>query len=83
MLGAFVSHRPNQPRTAISGKGKYGKEIGLLKVNVEFPINCRASGLNIGDIEEMAISAPRKPGTHCLAYDRMHAVAPSDVVCFA
>ena len=78
-----MSHGPNQPRTAIAGKGKYGKEIDLLKINVEFPINSRASGQNIRDIEEMAISAPRKPGAHCLAYDRMHAVAPSDVVCFA
>jgi hypothetical protein len=76
-----MSYRPYQPRTAIAGQWEYGKKIGLLKINVEFPINGRATGLDIRDIEEMAISAPGKSGAHCLAYNRMHSVAPSDVVC--
>jgi hypothetical protein len=80
MLGAFVAHRPNQPHTALAGKWEYGKKIGVLKVNVEFPVNSGATGLDIRDIEETVISAPGKSGAHRLAYNRMRAIAPRDVV---
>jgi hypothetical protein len=63
----------------LPASGNTGKEVGLLEIGVEFAIKRRAGGLDIRDVKKVAIGAARISRTHCLAYDRVHAVAPGDV----
>src|SRR4051794_38692966 len=83
MLGAFVAYRSDQSRTSFSRQRKYGKEVGLLEIDMELTVNRRAGGLNIRDIEKVTIGAARISHAHCLAHDRVHAIAPGNVGCLA
>ena len=62
MLGAFIAHRPDQARAASPGHGKDGQEVGLVQIDVQFAIDCRAAGLDIGDIEQLPVGAAGKAG---------------------
>ena len=79
MLGAFVSNRSDQSRTSLSGQRKYGEEIGLLKVGMEFAIQCSAGGFDIRNVEEVAVGTACIPRAHRVPHDRVHAVAAGDV----
>src|SRR6516225_889205 len=79
MLGAFASHRADQPRTSCSGQRKYREEVGLLEIGME----CWAGGLDIRDIKQVLVGAARISRAHCLAHDRVRAIASGDVGCLA
>src|SRR5262245_10533835 len=83
MLGAFASHRADQPRTALTGQRKYREEVGLIEIGMEFAVDRWAGGLHIRDIEQVLVGAARISRAHCLAHDRVRAVASSDVGCLA
>ena len=59
---------PDQPCAANAGEGKDGQEVSLVQVNMQFAINRRAGGLDIGDIEDLTIGAARKPYAHRLTH---------------
>src|SRR6516165_9090114 len=79
MLGAFASHRADQPRTSFSGERKYREEVGLFEIGMEFAVDRWAAGLDVRDIEQVLVGAAWISRAHRLAHDRMRAVAPSDV----
>src|SRR5262249_6109071 len=83
MLGAFASHGADQPRTSCSGQRKYREEVGLLEIGMEFAVDCWAGGLDIRDIEQVLVGAARISRAHCLAHDRVRAIASGDVGCLA
>src|SRR5580704_10369392 len=83
VIGAFVSHRPDQARAPLAGKGKHGEEVGLVEIGVQFAVYRRSGRLDIRDIEKLAIGGARKARAHRLSHDGMRAVAAGDVGGFA
>src|SRR6516225_10245836 len=83
MLGAFASHRADQPRRSFSGQRKYSEEVSLLEIDMEFAVDRGAGGLNIRDIEQVLVGAARISRTHRLAHDRVRAIASGDIGCLA
>ncbi len=41
MLGAFVAYRADQSCTSFSRQRKYAKEVGLLEIDMQLPIDRR------------------------------------------
>ena len=51
MIGSLVAHGSDKARSTLPGKGKDRQEIGLVEIDVQFAIERRAGGFNIGNIE--------------------------------
>ena len=62
------------------GQWEDRKEIGLVKVDVQFAVERRAGGFDIGDIKDLPIGAAGEARADRLAHDRPGAVAARDVV---
>jgi hypothetical protein len=82
-IGAVVTHCPDQPGAPLPGERKQDEEISRFEIDVDLTVDCRAGCLDVSDIKEMMVGAPRKPGAHRLAHDRARAVTSGDVGCFA
>ena len=53
VIGALVAHCPDQPGASRAGKGKHGKEVGLVEIGMQVAVDRRAGCLDIGDIEDL------------------------------
>jgi hypothetical protein len=80
---SFVTYGADQPCTSVSSQRKYGEEISLFEINMEFTVHRGARGLDIRNIEKVTVGAAWKARAHPLAHHRVYAVASSDEGCLA
>ena len=78
-VGALVAYRPDQACFSFSGQREDAEEIGLVEIDVQFAIQRRAGGFDVGDVEDLPIGAAGKPGADRPAHDRARAVTTGDV----
>ena len=78
-LGALVAHGPDQAGAPLARKREDGEKIGLVEVGVQFAVNGRSRGRNVGDIKQLAVGSPGESGAHRVAHLRSRAVAAGDI----
>ncbi len=78
-IGAFVAHRPDQPRAAFSGQREDRNEIGLVEIDVQLAVERGSFGVDVGDVEELPVGAAGKAGADGLPHLRACAVAAGEI----
>jgi hypothetical protein len=68
MIGALVPDGSDQTRPAFAGQREDGKEVGFVKVDVQFAIDGGTGRLDIGDVEHMAIGSAGKTSAEGLTH---------------
>ncbi|MNQ51970.1 hypothetical protein D3C85_659710 [compost metagenome] len=76
VVGALVAYGADQARAATACQREHGKEVRLVEVHVQFTVECRATALYVGDVENLLVGTAGKPGIQGLAHNRPGAVAP-------
>ncbi|MNT49992.1 hypothetical protein D3C72_1868830 [compost metagenome] len=79
LLGTFVAHGTDQARSTAAGQREYRQKIRLVQIHMQFAIERRAAGLDVGDIEHLLVGTAGKTGVEGLAHDRTGAVATGQV----
>ena len=60
-----------------------GEEVGFVEGDVEFAVDHRTGGSDVGDVEETGVGAAGEVGVHYLADGGVGTVAAGNVVCRA
>ena len=61
------------------GQRENREEIGLVEIDVQFAVDRRPGGLDVGDVEHLPIGAAGKAGADGLAHHRARPVAAGEV----
>jgi hypothetical protein len=59
-VSALIAHGSDQAGFAFPGQRENAQEIGLVEIDVQFAIERGASRFDIGDVEDLPVSASRK-----------------------
>ena len=79
MVGPLVPNGADQSGPSLSSQREQGQEIRLVQISMKFSVEWRTFPLDVGNIEEMSISAPWETRANRLAHKRAGAIAARDV----
>ena len=51
ILSGVILYRTYETRSADAGHGEYGQEIRVVEIDMQFTVDRRSGGLNVGDIK--------------------------------
>src|SRR4051812_30579257 len=79
-LGA---HAADQPHVTLGGERKDRHEVGAVEGDVELMIGGEATGRDVGDVEEVAVSSAAEVGAKRVPYRGAGTVTAGEVCCLA